>query len=389
MKAIVETRMLTHSKKWSRYGTKDILPFWIADMDFKSPEFLANHLIARAQANYFGYTDIPQQVNQGISNWYKQQYGCEVEGTDILFSTSVLHSYRVTLETCIKAGGKILLFTPIYPPLMTIAEKCGIEVIEVPLLNPVNGYQIDFEGTKQILAGDQNVEAIVLCNPHNPVGRVWNAQEMNEVKRLVQVKDIYLISDEIHCDLVFKEHKFNSVLRECDPKEKVIALSSPAKTFNVAGIKASYVISKNSEIKNSLAAAFKVNGLKDLDLFAIEMLDCLYGNPKQALAWLIDLIKVLEENYHYLEKIFAGMERVELVKSEGSYLAWLKIVNSPCTDSDEIRDVLREKYGIDVHEGTIFKENDSSYIRINFGCPMAILQVGMTRLIKAIEENTI
>lgn len=389
MKALVEARKPTYSKKWSRYGTKDILPFWIADMDFKSPDFLAEHLNARAKMNYFGYTDIPQQVNQGISSWYKQQYGCEVKETEILFSTSVLHSYRVTLETCINAGGKIMLFTPIYPPLMTIAKKCGIEVIEVPLSKSESGYQIDFERAKQILNEDQKVESIVLCNPHNPVGRVWNSQEINEIKMLAKAKNLYLISDEIHGDLVFKNYTFNSVLHTCDTEEKVIVLSSPAKTFNVAGIKASHVIVKNSEIRNRLAPAFKANGLNDLDIFAIETLDCLYGNYEKAFVWLNNLIEVLEDNYHYLEKTFAVMERVELAKSEGSYLAWLKIVNSPCNDSYEIRTVLKEKYGVDVHEGTIFKENDGNYIRINFGCPIAALKKGMARLTKAIEENEI
>lgn len=389
METIIETRKQTHSKKWSRYGTKDILPFWIADMDFKSPDFLAEHLAVRAQADYFGYTDIPQQVNQGISYWYKKQHGCEVEETDILFSTSVLHSYRVILETCIKANGKIMLFTPIYPPLMTIAKNCGIEVIEVPLLNTAGGYRIDLEKAKQLLTEDQQIEVIVLCNPHNPVGRVWTEQEIKEINQLTQANNLYLISDEIHGDLVFKDYVFNSVLRDNNSKEKIIVLSSPAKTFNVAGIKASYVITKNAEVKHRLTAAFKRNGLNDLDLFAIETLNCLYGNPEQALIWLTNLMEVLEENYHYLEKCFTDIERLELIRSEGSYLAWLKIIDSPCIDSDEIRTVLKEAYGIDAHEGTIFKENDGDYIRINFGCPMAVLKAGMVRLIKAVEENAI
>lgn len=389
MKAVTEIRKHTYSKKWARYGTKDVLPFWIADMDFKSPDFLAKQLIARAQADYFGYTDIPQQVNQGISNWYQERYECEVEEADILFSTSVLHSYRMILETCITAKGKILLFTPIYPPLMTIAKNCGIEVIEVPLLNNNNSYQIDFESAKQLLANDLKIEAIVLCNPHNPVGRVWNSKEMTEIKQLVQSKNLYLISDEIHGDLVFKDHTFNSILRNCNPAEKAIVLSSPAKTFNVAGIKASFVIVKNPEIKDRLVSAFKESGLNDLDLFAIEMLNSLYGRPDEALNWLNGLIEVLEENYRYLKQIFTDIERIELIESEGSYLAWLKIIDSPCNDSDEIRIILREQYGVDVHEGTIFKEHGGNYIRINFGCPINILKVGMARLIEAVEKKSI
>lgn len=389
MKAIAEIRKQTYSKKWSRYGTKDILPFWIADMDFKSPPFLAEHLITRVQADYFGYTDIPIEINEGISRWYEEHYNCKVDETDILFSTSVLHSYRVILETLITTEGKILLFTPIYPPLMTIAKTSGIEVIEIPLLKRDGNYQIDIERTRQRVMDDPKIEAIVLCNPHNPVGRVWNEQELEEIKQLVRLKKLYLISDEIHGDLIFKGHTFHSVLRNCRPKEKVIVLSSPAKTFNVAGIKASYAITRNTEIKERMEAAFKLKGLNDLDLFAIELLKTLYGNPNQALAWIDELIKILEENYRYLEHFIAGIERIELIKSEGSFLAWLRIVDSPCRDSNEIRKVLKNQFGVDVHEGTIFKENDGNYIRINFGCPLAILEVGMTRIVRAIEEKKI
>jgi Bifunctional PLP-dependent enzyme with beta-cystathionase and maltose regulon repressor activities len=389
MKAIAEIRKQTYSKKWSRYGTKDILPFWIADMDFKSPSFLGEHLITRVQADYFGYTDIPKEINEGISRWYEEHYNCKVDETDILFSTSVLHSYRVILETLITTEGKILLFTPIYPPLMTIAKTSGIEVIEIPLLKRDGNYQIDIERTRQRVMDDPKIEAIVLCNPHNPVGRVWNEQELEEIKQLVRLKKLYLISDEIHGDLIFKGHTFHSVLRNCRPKEKVIVLSSPAKTFNVAGIKASYAITRNIEIKERMEAAFKLKGLNDLDLFAIELLKTLYGNPNQALAWIDELIKILEENYRYLEHFIAGIERIELIKSEGSYLAWLRIIDSPCRDSNEIRKVLKNQFGVDVHEGTIFKENDGNYIRINFGCPLAILEVGMTRIVRALEEKKI
>lgn len=389
MKAIAEIRKQTYSKKWSRYGTKDILPFWIADMDFKSPSFLAEHLITRVQADYFGYTDIPKEINEGISRWYEEHYNCKVDETDILFSTSVLHSYRVILETLITTEGKILLFTPIYPPLMTIAKTSGIEVIEIPLLKRDGNYQIDIERTRQRVMDDPKIEAIVLCNPHNPVGRVWNEQELEEIKQLVRLKKLYLISDEIHGDLIFKGHTFHSVLRNCRPKEKVIVLSSPAKTFNVAGIKASYAITRNIEIKERMEAAFKLKGLNDLDLFAIELLKTLYGNPNQALAWIDELIKILEENYRYLEHFIAGIDRIELIKSEGSYLAWLRIIDSPCRDSNEIRKVLKNQFGVDVHEGTIFKENDGNYIRINFGCPLAILEVGMTRIVRALEEKKI
>jgi Bifunctional PLP-dependent enzyme with beta-cystathionase and maltose regulon repressor activities len=118
-------------------------------------------------------------------------------------------------------------------------------------------------------------------------------------------------------------------------------------------------------------------------------LKTLYGNPNQALAWIDELIKILEENYRYLEHFIAGIERIELIKSEGSYLAWLRIIDSPCRDSNEIRKVLKNQFGVDVHEGTIFKENDGNYIRINFGCPLAILEVGMTRIVRALEEKKI
>ena len=389
MKTVAEIRKETYSKKWSRYGEKEILPFWIADMDFKSPEFLSKCLLSRVHKNYFGYTDIPKEVNHRICEWYKKRYDCVVKPEEILFSTSVLHSYRVILETCLSTGGKIVVLTPSYPPLITIAENIGVEVVEIPLLHVDNSHQIDFNEVRKVLSEDPKIEALVLCNPHNPVGRVWNNAEIERVKELVQARDLYLISDEIHGDLVFSDYSFNSVLKTDKAVEKLIVLSSPAKTFNVAGIKASYIIIINQKIKTRLAERFKINGLNDLDIFAIETLNGLYGNFEDALLWLKNLINVLEENYHYLEGFFSDLERAELIKSEGSYLAWIKIIDSPCVDSNEIRIVLKERYGIDVHEGTIFKEGDGQYIRINFGCPLEFLIKGMERFAEAITDKAI
>lgn len=196
------------------------------------------------------------------------------------------------------------MLTPSYPPLITIAENIGVEVVEIPLLHVDNSHQIDFNEVRKVLSEDPKIEALVLCNPHNPVGRVWNNAEIERVKELVQARDLYLISDEIHGDLVFSDYSFNSVLKTDKAVEKLIVLSSPAKTFNVAGIKASYIIIRNQKIKTRLAERFKINGLNDLDIFAIETLNGLYGNFEDALLWLKNLINVLEENYHYLEGFF-------------------------------------------------------------------------------------
>lgn len=178
------------------------------------------------------------------------------------------------------------MLTPSYPPLITIAENIGVEVVEIPLLHVDNSHQIDFNEVRKVLSEDPKIEALVLCNPHNPVGRVWNNAEIERVKELVQARDLYLISDEIHGDLVFSDYSFNSVLKTDKAVEKLIVLSSPAKTFNVAGIKASYIIIRNQKIKTRLAERFKINGLNDLDIFAIETLNGLYGNFEDALLWL-------------------------------------------------------------------------------------------------------
>ncbi|EMF0354528.1 aminotransferase class I/II-fold pyridoxal phosphate-dependent enzyme [Enterococcus faecium] len=389
MNELIKIRKQTYSKKWGRYGKKDVLPFWIADMDFETPDFLVKHLIDRANANYFGYTDIPEQIQQKICNWYKKRYDCDIKNGDIVLSTSVLHSYRVILESCLTTNGKIMMFTPIYPPLINIAKKSNVDVIEVPLECKDNNYKIDVKRVRQILNKVPEIEAIVFCNPHNPVGRVWHTKEINSVKEIVQEKNLYLISDEIHGDIIFRKHTFNSVLYNCEPSDKIIVLSSPAKTFNVAGIKGSYAITKNPIIKKKLEESFKINGLSDLDLFAIETLSCLYGNFEESLKWLENLIEILEENYNFLEKIFKNNDRVELIKLEGSYLAWIKIRDSSCKNSEEMRKILRENYYVDVHEGTIFKENNGNFIRVNFACPLEILKEGMVRLTRAMKEKAI
>lgn len=389
MENFIDTRRSVYSKKWARYENLEMLPFWIADMDLKSPDFLIDDLVSRVQKNFFGYTDIPQEVTEGIIYWYHQRYGIELDEQSIMLSTGVLHSYTNILETCISKKGKIIVFTPLYPPLMKIAEKLCIEVIELSLLRENDFYRIDFLQLEHIITRDQFVEAVVFCNPHNPVGRVWQASEISEVQRIVNQAGVLLISDEIHGDLVFSQHQFFSVLHNKQVNDKAIVLSSPAKTFNVAGIKASYIITENPILQKKLQQSIQLSGIADLSLFSIETLYSLYTHFEEANAWLNEVVKLLEANFDYLESCLSVIPRCRLTKAEASYLAWIEIIDSPCQDADEMRYLLKKDYKIDLHEGTIFHGESDNFLRLNFGCPREMLEKGIEQLVSAINHNVI
>ncbi|GBD67844.1 hypothetical protein TEHN7118_0650 [Tetragenococcus halophilus subsp. halophilus] len=389
MDKLRKTRVATSSKKWGRYKSSEILPLWIADMDIKSPEFLEKSFIQRAKQNYFGYTDISEKIKLGIIEWYKYKFVNLLQKDDILFCNSVLHGYSIILQTCLPKNGSIIVFTPLYPPLMKIAEDLGIEVIEIPIVKEEN-YRIDFKLLEKTIKENSEISAITLCNPHNPIGKVWSEEVLSQIINLTKKYTLLLISDEIHSDLILDGNRFYSILdTSFSYKNKMVVLHSPAKTFNVAGLKASFMITRDQSLQKKLVEGLKKNFASELDIFSITMMEAIYTNIKDSYSYINSIIQRIEQNYRYLETALKKQSRCEIVKSQASFLVWIKVKDSACNNSNEIREVLREKYAMDIHEGTIFRGEGKNYIRMNIGCPKELLERAISQFITALENEAI
>ncbi|MFL8969757.1 MalY/PatB family protein [Helcococcus kunzii] len=384
-KKLINTRISTNSKKWSRY-TNETIPFWIADMDFKSPEFLVKDIIERAKKNYFGYTDIPKELKDNIYEWYKITKHVEINKEDIIFSTSVLNSYETILDAFLEKNDKILFFTPIYTQLMNIATK-NYNLVEYDMEE--YPYTIDFDLLEKKLDELEEIKSIILCNPHNPIGKLWTETELLKLTSICRERNILLISDEIHSDLIYENEVFISLccfMEEYD--DKMFVLSSPGKTFNVSGFKAAYIIS-SSKSTNYVRSKIKEKRYNEIDIFSLVAMNSLYKNRDLSLEWLNNINGKIENNYKIVKNYLKESNRVYIPEVQSTYLIWIKIENSSCKNSEEMRKILIEKYSIDLHEGTIFGSSGKYYLRMNIACPKNILIIGLKRLKLALDNNDI
>lgn len=382
---LISTRISTDSKKWSRY-TNETIPFRIADMDFKSPDFLVNEIIERAHKNYFGYTDIPKDLQKNICNWYIRTKNVTIYENNIIISTSVLDSYETLLDLFLDNGDEILFFTPVYTQLMKIARKkyslAFYDLGDYP-------YNIDLRNLEKKINERSRIKAIVLCNPHNPIGKIWSSEELSAISNICRRNNILLISDEIHSDLIYSGEKFVSLcsfIRKND--KKMFVLNSPGKTFNISGFKISYIISSSSD-SEKVRKAIKEKRLSDIDVISLVAANSLYKNIDLSLQWLKKTMLLIQDNYKFAMDFFKDNKRVYIPEMQATYLLWIKVIGSTCFDSEEMRKTLIQKYGIDLHEGTIFGDSGREYLRMNIACPKKILEEGLNKLKLAIDNYDI
>lgn len=382
---LIDTRIKTNSKKWSRYNNETI-PFWIADMDFKSPEFLVADIINRAKENYFGYTDPPKDLRENIVNWYKNFKKSIINGENIVFSTSVLNSYETILDSYLDKNDEILFFTPIYAQLMKIAGR-NYNVIQFDLEEFTN--EVNFKKLYNQIDSLKSLKAIVLCNPQNPIGKIWKAWELEKIVSLCREKNILLISDEIHSDIIYNGYEYKTLFNFVKKDDKkMFVLNSPGKSFNVSGLKASYIISCQNDV-DFITSKIKERRYNEIDIFSLVAMNSLYKNIEKSISWLQKTNYMIETNYNLLKKYLNKNKRVEISKAESTYLIWIKINESYCKDSNEIREKLIKLYKIDLHEGTIFGNVGKYYLRMNIACPEKILVTGLERLLCALNNKDI
>ena len=311
---LIDTRIKTNSKKWSRYNNETI-PFWIADMDFKSPEFLVADIINRAKENYFGYTDPPKDLRENIVNWYKNFKKSIINGENIVFSTSVLNSYETILDSYLDKNDEILFFTPIYAQLMKIAGR-NYNVIQFDLEEFTN--EVNFKKLYNQIDSLKSLKAIVLCNPQNPIGKIWKSWELEKIVSLCREKNILLISDEIHSDIIYNGYEYKTLFNFVKKDDKkMFVLNSPGKSFNVSGLKASYIISCQNDV-DFITSKIKERRYNEIDIFSLVAMNSLYKNIEKSISWLQKTNYMIETNYNLLKKYLNKNKRVEISKAEST-----------------------------------------------------------------------
>lgn len=382
----VHSRKNTRSIKWDLteqlFQEKDVLPMWIADMDFQAPKEVNEAIKKRAKHGIYGYTTTDDQVIHTITSWVKRRHEWKVDKKHISFSPSIVTSLHLAITSLTKPEDKVLIQTPVYTPFYRVIENHGRKVIknELKLNKITNKYEIDFEHFEQRLS--EGVKVFILCSPHNPVGRVWTKKELTKMAELCIKHDVLILSDEIHSDLIYPSYT-HIPIATLSPKiaEQTITFMSPSKTFNIAGLQASYTIISNEKIRKRFEAELKKFGLSTLNTIGIYALEAAYNYGEK---WLEQLIQTLDENKNYVIEQFAKhAPQVNVIDAEGTYLLWLDFRNLSM-DKNNLEKLLIHEAKVALNNGLIYGTEGKNFMRMNIACPKEFVEKGVSQIIKAL-----
>lgn len=374
----------TRSVKWdlvkTLYGSNDVLPMWVADMDFLVPEEIKKALIKRAAHGVFGYTFTDPALNKLVTNWLEERFQWKVSAASIMYSPGVIPTLNMAIQAFTKMEDKILIQTPVYPPFHDSITNNNRQVVENPLILKGAKYEIDFEDMENKLK--DGVKAFVLCNPHNPVGRVWTLEELTKMAELCKKYDVLIISDEIHADIVYAGHR-HVPIASIDPelKNRTITCLSPTKTFNLAGLQVSYAVVENEEMRSQLEKTFHKNGLHMINTMGITALEVAYQHGHK---WVDELVQYLETNVELVEYSFANTN-VRVIKPEGTYLIWLDF-RALGLEHEELKDWLVKSAKVALNDGITYGKAGEGFMRLNIAAPNSVVTQAVHRIKQALRD---
>lgn len=367
----------TNSYKWDSAGDADILPMWVADMDFRTAPPVVEALRKRVEHGIFGYVRVPDAYYAAVTNWFARRHDWQIEKEWIIYTTGVVPALSAVIKALTAPGDKVMVQTPVYNCFFSSIRNNGCGMIANPLIYRNGTYQIDFADLEQKSAAP-NVKVLLLCNPHNPAGRVWTKQELTRIGDICIRNNVWVVADEIHCELVFPGHTyipFASISHEFLMHS--VTCTSPSKAFNLAGLQIANIISADTDMRMKIDKAINVNEVCDVNPFGVEALMAAYNDSEE---WLEELKQYLFANYSYLRAYFAEyLPEFPVSILEGTYLVWVdcSVLNQ---SSDEIVKTLLEKEKLWVNKGSLYGETGEGFIRINIACPRQQLIEGLNRL---------
>ena len=374
------------SAKWSEmnknFGTNDLLPMWVADMDFLTAPCVMEALKDRLEQGIFGYTTRPSSYNESIVNWLDNRFSWKINQEWLMFSPAVITSISLLIQNLTQKNDKIMIQEPVYSPFHNIVESNERSLVISPLVKLDDGsYVMDYEDIESKI---KDVKIFILCNPHNPVGRVWTREELTRLGEICLKHNVLVISDEIHSDIILKNHKhtpFASISKEF--RENTITCMAPTKTFNLAGLQSSFLVISNPYYYEVMDKAFSILDIKRNNAFSLVATEAAYNYGED---WLYELIKYIEDNVDFaIDYIKNHIPQLKVKKPEGTYLLWVDFSNLN-VDKKDLKNALINKGRIALSDGSSFGIGGAGYYRINLACPRSMVLEGLKRIEFAIKS---
>jgi cystathionine beta-lyase len=362
------------------FGNSDALPLWVADTDFRVPEFIMDALRQRMNHEILAYSYRPDSYFESIINWMDRKHGWKIDKEMITSSPGVVSAVTMLIMALSEPGDKVIVQPPVYFPFFTSIKGSGRKMVENPLIIKDYRYTFDLENLQKII--DSNTKLLILCSPHNPGGMVWKANELEELSRICTRNDIVIISDEIHADLVFGENKHIPIPMV---SEKIAmnsaVLMAASKTFNLAGLSTAVVIIPNKKLRVKYERVMHTIHISSGNIFGNVATEAAF---RDGYDWLSQLMTYLEDNYNFLETFLtARMPQVKIMKPEATFLVWLDFSAYNFSEQDLAKRLIDG--GVALNKGSMFGTGGEGYFRLNFGCPRAVLEEGLHKIEKALK----
>jgi cysteine-S-conjugate beta-lyase len=350
------------------FGDNDLVPMWVADMDFQVPSCVTNAIRERADHPIYGYTLITPGFYNAVTNWLKIRHDWDVPAEWVLFSPGIVPSLSISVLTFTDPGDKVLLQSPVYPPFFSSIREYNRTIVNNQLIEKDGRYLIDFDDLEKKLA--RNVKMMFFCNPHNPVGRVWNRKEVQQVVSLCNRYNVILISDEIHSDLVLSGHRHIPAASAGKVNNNMVICMAPSKTFNLAGLASSFLVIPDKELREKIKGFAGNLHINSGNIFGLVALQAAYEGGGE---WLDGLIKYLQANRDTVKRFFNDeLPEIRPVPTEGTYLLWLDCRRTGLSDLKLKRFFIKQA-GIAMNPGTSFGSGGSGFFRMNIACPRSTL----------------
>ena len=368
----------TCSVKWD-YGERDVLPMWVADMDFESPREIVDAITERAAQGTFGYTLTPDSYYQAIVDWMKEHQGWKIEKDWFVTTPGVLPALCFAVRAYTQPGDKVIIQSPVYHPFKYVIVRNEREPVENTMKLVDGKYEMDYEGLKTLV--DEKTKMIILCSPHNPVGRVWSKEELLKLAEICIDNDVLIITDEIHSDIIMEGHTHTPLATLSDEiADKVVTCTAGSKTFNLAGLECSNIIISNDRLYDQFKATAGNLWVDKSNMFGLIATQAGYMHGRQ---WLEQLLDYLKGNFDFLVSYLKEhAPQIKPIPLEGTYLVWLDFKAYGLPDM-EIKDILMSKAKVWLDLGPQFGSGGDGFQRMNIACPRTTLEDGLSRIAKA------
>lgn len=374
------SRLNTDSIKWNfqnGYGVKSGLqPFWIADTDFPALPEIMEAIKERCEHPILGYAEHDDSVLDAVSGWFSRRHGWEIPREQMFLGNSIVTGIWFTLQAITEPGDGIMVMTPVYDAFFGAIKNSGRKKVDCPLIHEGTRYSIDFENMEQHFK--DGVRVLILCNPHNPVGRVWSRDELSKISSLCEKYNVTILSDEVHCDITLFGNKYTPMAMFPQNLDRLIVYTAITKTFNMAGLSSSCIIIPNEELRGKVKGALYGSWLFGPTSLAFPAIKAAYTHGDE---WVDCQNKYIEGNAKYVtETVSAHMPKAAVTDLEGTFLMWLDLRCLGLT-SVEISAMMAEKYGLALGKGSSYGTEGEGFMRLNIGCSRATLELGMEKII--------